>query len=108
MASAAARWADRIIVTSDNPRSESPADIIEQILEGFSPADRDRVLVQSDRRKAIGEAIRSAEDGDVVVLAGKGHETYQEINGQRSHFDDVEVATEFLAERFGDRRTKEA
>lgn len=112
MAQVAVRWADRIIVTSDNPRSEAPADIIEQILEGFSPADRDKVLVQSDRRKAIAEAIHAADDGDVVVLAGKGHETYQEIRGQRTHFDDVEEATALLAERFGEARpcgrTKEA
>lgn len=101
MAAVTAQWADRIIVTSDNPRSESPADIIEQVLEGFPVSARSQVLVQADRRKAIEEAIRAAEEGDVVVLAGKGHETYQEANGTRIHFDDVEIAAEMLARRYG-------
>lgn len=108
MARVAAQWADCIIVTSDNPRSESPADIIDEILCGFSPAERERVAVQPDRRSAIREAIDSADEGDVVVLAGKGHETYQEACGRRIHFDDAEVAAECLAERFGRSGAKEA
>ncbi|MBN1491989.1 MAG: hypothetical protein JXA69_18900, partial [Phycisphaerae bacterium] len=91
----------RIVVTSDNPRTEDPADIIEEILEGFSAAARDKVLVQSDRARAIREAILAAEPGDVVLLAGKGHETYQEIDGLRSHFDDAEVAAQVLADVAG-------
>lgn len=101
MAQIASQWADRIVVTSDNPRTEDPADIIEEILEGFSAAARDKVLVQSDRARAIREAILAAEPGDVVLLAGKGHETYQEIDGLRSHFDDAEVAAQVLADVAG-------
>ena len=96
MANVAERWADRIVVTSDNPRSERPDDIIEEILRGFSERARSKVIVQADRRRAIEEAIGCAGPGDVVLLAGKGHETYQQIGGQRIHFDDVEVATEVI------------
>jgi UDP-N-acetylmuramoyl-L-alanyl-D-glutamate--2,6-diaminopimelate ligase len=93
MGEIAARLADRVIVTSDNPRSEEPAAIIEQILAGIeSPVAHD-----VDRRAAIQEAIAGAEDGDVVVIAGKGHELGQEFaNGHKVPFDDVAVAREAL------------
>lgn len=97
MARAAAALADRIIVTSDNPRGEDPEAIIADVLAGFAPADRARVAVEADRRSAIALAIRTAVQGDVVLLAGKGHETYQEINGRRLPFDDAAVAAEVLA-----------
>jgi UDP-N-acetylmuramoyl-L-alanyl-D-glutamate--2,6-diaminopimelate ligase len=99
MASVAERWADRIVVTSDNPRSERPADIIEEILTGFSEGARGKVLVQSDRRRAIHEAIAQAGPGDVVLLAGKGHEAYQDFGDHRIHFDDAEVAAEAMTRR---------
>jgi UDP-N-acetylmuramoyl-L-alanyl-D-glutamate--2,6-diaminopimelate ligase len=98
MGRAALDNADRVIVTSDNPRSEEPASIIEQILEGTGPAVEHEV----DRRRAIGIAIDSAEPGDVVVIAGKGHEQGQEFeNGRKEPFDDVTVAREALRTRLG-------
>ena len=99
MAKVAERWADRIVVTSDNPRTEKPADIIEGILTGFSAAARDKVLVQADRQRAICEAIARAEPGDIVLLAGKGHETHQDFGDHRIHFDDGEVAADATAAR---------
>ena len=93
MGEAAARLADRVIVTSDNPRSEDPEAIVEEILEGAGSGVESEV----DRRKAIAQALASAEDGDVVVIAGKGHEQGQEFEGGRKEpFDDVEVAREAL------------
>lgn len=97
MAAAAEEFADAIIVTSDNPRSEEPLAIIHEILAGFTPAGRRRVLVEPDRRKAIGTALSIAAQRDVVLLAGKGHENYQLIGPTRTHFDDAEVAIEAAA-----------
>lgn len=90
MGGVAASWADLVVVTSDNPRSEQPQSIIEMVLEGV-PADQPQ-LVDADRRQAIIEAVAQAEAGDIVLVAGKGHETYQEINGERFPFSDVEEA----------------
>lgn len=97
MARVAERWADRIVVTSDNPRSERPEDIIEEILTGFSPEARGKVRVEPDRRQAIRHAIMTAVPGEVILLAGKGHETYQDFGTHRTHFDDAEEAAEALA-----------
>jgi UDP-N-acetylmuramoyl-L-alanyl-D-glutamate--2,6-diaminopimelate ligase len=94
MGQAAARLADHVIVTSDNPRGEDPLAIIEQILEGMS----DRAEAIEDRQVAIFSAVHQARPGDVVLLAGKGHETYQEIEGVRHPFSDREVAGAALAE----------
>jgi UDP-N-acetylmuramoyl-L-alanyl-D-glutamate--2,6-diaminopimelate ligase len=88
----ASELADVAIVTSDNPRTEDPDAIITEILEGVSGP----VEVEPDRRAAIARAIELAADGDVLVIAGKGHETYQEINGEKRPFDDREVAREAL------------
>ena len=96
MAEVAERLADRIIVTSDNPRSEKPETIVEEILTGF--ASRRKVRVELDRRAAIGMAIHEARSGDVVVIAGKGHETYQIIGDVTRPFDDRQVAAEILRE----------
>jgi UDP-N-acetylmuramoyl-L-alanyl-D-glutamate--2,6-diaminopimelate ligase len=96
MGAAAARLADRVLVTSDNPRSEAPDAIIDEIMEGAG-ADAERI---TDRRTAIATAIESAREGDVVVIAGKGHEQGQEFeNGRKEPFDDVEVAREALRAR---------
>jgi UDP-N-acetylmuramoyl-L-alanyl-D-glutamate--2,6-diaminopimelate ligase len=93
MGEIARRLADRVIVTSDNPRSEDPEAIIAQILEG-SGQD---VLHDPDRRRAIATAITGAEAGDILVIAGKGHEQGQEFeNGRKIPFDDVTVAREIL------------
>jgi UDP-N-acetylmuramoyl-L-alanyl-D-glutamate--2,6-diaminopimelate ligase len=96
----ARKLADRVIVTSDNPRSEDPEAIVDQVLEGAGP-DAEREV---DRRRAIGLAIETAEDGDVVVIAGKGHEQGQEFEGGRKEpFDDVTVAREALRSALGAR-----
>jgi UDP-N-acetylmuramoyl-L-alanyl-D-glutamate--2,6-diaminopimelate ligase len=96
MGEVAASLADAVFVTSDNPRSEDPLDIINAVLQGV-PADyRDRVVSDPDRRRAIGMALRMAEAGDVVVIAGKGHETTQTTGGVVLPFDDRAVARELL------------
>lgn len=87
--------ADNVLITSDNPRTEAPAAIVDQIIAGLGGVPGtgdDHYSVSIDRRTAIGDAIAVAEAGDVVLIAGKGHEAYQEINGVRHHFDDVEEA----------------
>jgi len=101
MGRAAATLADRVIVTSDNPRSEDPMAIISEIVQGIEAARAEGVgvapfSVEPDRRKAIQMAIEGARAGDVVVLAGKGHEDYQIVGTEKRHFDDVEVAKEIL------------
>jgi UDP-N-acetylmuramoyl-L-alanyl-D-glutamate--2,6-diaminopimelate ligase len=104
MGEAAARLADRVVVTSDNPRNEDPDEIVDQVMEGAGPSAEREV----DRRRAIARAIDSAEPGDVVVIAGKGHEQGQEFEGGRKEpFDDVTVAREALRARLG-ARTKPA
>jgi UDP-N-acetylmuramoyl-L-alanyl-D-glutamate--2,6-diaminopimelate ligase len=90
MAQATERHADVIYVTSDNPRTENPAEIIKQITAGFSRLKNKPVIVEPDRRAAIGLATSSAQPGDVVLIAGKGHENYQIIGQTKHHFDDVE------------------
>ncbi len=87
MGEAAARWADRIILTSDNPRGENPETIIAEILAGIIDVP---VIRETDRRMAIRIALEEAKAGDTLLIAGKGGETYQEIQGQRFHFDDRE------------------
>jgi UDP-N-acetylmuramoyl-L-alanyl-D-glutamate--2,6-diaminopimelate ligase len=83
-------------VTSDNPRDESPEQIISEILGGIEADPSADVVALVDRREAIGEAISAAHDGDVVVIAGKGHETTQEFAEHTIDFDDRAVAREFL------------
>ena len=90
MAKAACEWSDRVILTSDNPRSEDPAQIIKDMEEGVDPAFKRYTLSIVDRREAIKTACMLAKPGDIVVVAGKGHEKYQEVKGERSHFDDME------------------
>jgi len=94
MAEVAERLADRIVVTNDNPRSERPEAIADEILAGFTA--RDRVTVDLDRAAAIGRALGEARAGDVVIIAGKGHETYQIIGDVTRPFDDREVAAAAL------------
>jgi UDP-N-acetylmuramoyl-L-alanyl-D-glutamate--2,6-diaminopimelate ligase len=94
MGAAAARGADRVLITSDNPRSEDPAAIIDAVAQGMSGAQR-----EPDRRRAIERAVREAAPEDVVLIAGKGHESTQEIQGKRLPFSDEAVAQEALAMR---------
>ncbi len=94
MAKISERYADRIMVTSDNPRSEKPEEIIGDILDGFNVTRNVQQI--TDRKKAIRKVIKEAESDSIILIAGKGHETYQEVNGTRHHFDDREVALEAL------------
>ena len=94
MGSAVAKYADQAIVTSDNPRSERPQKIIDDIITGI-PLDFPHICI-ADRREAIKAALNRAEKGDCIVIAGKGHEDYQEINGVRHHFNDKEVVKELF------------
>jgi len=99
MARAVAQWADCILLTSDNPRREDPMRIIEDAKTGFAESDLSRVHIEPDRRQAIQQAIHMARPGDVVLIAGKGHETYQQIGTEKIPFDDVAVAAEWLKEK---------
>ncbi len=102
MGMVAARLSDVVVVTSDNPRSEDPGRIIDEVKRGAEPETRQRgaeVLTIVDRRDAIARAVESAASGDVVLIVGKGHEKYQEINGRVLPFDDVAVAREALEAR---------
>lgn len=95
MAQSAVRASDRVIITSDNPRFEEPQAIIDDMLAGITEADDKRkVLSIADRREAIRTACTLAQPGDVILIAGKGHEDYQEVKGVKHHFDDHEVVRE--------------
>ena len=96
MGRVAEKWSDNIVVTSDNPRTEDPEAIIKNIVAGLDHPEEAVFVV--DRREAIALGIRMARENDTVLIAGKGHETYQEIKDRRIHFDDREVAREFLSE----------
>lgn len=96
MAKEAARKSDKVIITSDNPRFEEPQDIINDMLAGLDETDLSKTLSIVDRREAIRTACMLAHRGDVVLVAGKGHENYQEIKGIKHHFDDAEVLKEIM------------
>ena len=96
MAQEAVRQSDRVIITSDNPRFEEPQAIIDDMLVGLDAKQMKKVLSIVDRREAIRTACMMAEKGDVVLIAGKGHEDYQEIQGVKHHFDDKEVVREMF------------
>ena len=94
MARVACEWSDKVILTSDNPRSEDPAAIIKDMEEGVDAAFKRSTVSIADRREAIKTACMLAQPGDIILLAGKGHEKYQEINGVKNHFDDKEELLE--------------
>lgn len=96
MAAAVCAHSDRVLFTSDNPRSEDPAQIIKDMEAGVSPADQKKYIPVLDRGEAIKTAILLAQPQDIILIAGKGHETYQEINGVREHFDDREVVKKWF------------
>jgi UDP-N-acetylmuramoyl-L-alanyl-D-glutamate--2,6-diaminopimelate ligase len=104
MAAVAAELADRIVVTSDNPRTEPPEQIIDEILAGLTAEQRERCAIEPDRRRAIHLAVERAGANDVVLIAGKGHEDYQIIGTTRHPFDDAQVAGEAIARRAGEGR----
>jgi UDP-N-acetylmuramoyl-L-alanyl-D-glutamate--2,6-diaminopimelate ligase len=94
MAKSACEWSDKVILTSDNPRSEDPAQIIKDMEVGVDAAFKRHVLSIVDRHEAIKTACMLAKAGDIVLIAGKGHEKYQEIKGVKNHFDDMEELVE--------------
>ncbi|MEJ5147921.1 MULTISPECIES: UDP-N-acetylmuramoyl-L-alanyl-D-glutamate--2,6-diaminopimelate ligase [unclassified Sphingobacterium] len=91
MSQSALRYSDRLIITSDNPRTEDPLVIIKEMEAGVAPEQKSKVLSIADRKEAIRVAYQLAKPGDIIVIAGKGHEKYQEVNGVRHHFDDKEI-----------------
>ena len=94
MAQEAVKQSDKVIITSDNPRFEEPQDIINDMLAGLNAQQMKKVISIVDRREAIRTACMMAQKGDVILIAGKGHENYQEVNGVKHHFDDHEVVKE--------------
>ena len=96
MASVALKGSDLVVLTSDNPRFENPGDILNDMVAGVPVEKKRKALVIEDRKQAIRTALIMAKPGDIVLVAGKGHETYQEINGERIHFDDKEVVNEYF------------
>lgn len=96
MRKVATEYSDQVILTSDNPRTEDPATILSNMMEEVATEELKKIIQNIDRREAIKMAIQMAEEGDVVLIAGKGHENYQEINGVRHHFDDKEEAMEAI------------
>ena len=91
MAAIACEYSDRVIFTSDNPRSEDPEEILNQMEKGINPADSKKTLRVTDRREAIKTACSISNEGDIILIAGKGHEKYQEIKGVKHDFDDLEI-----------------
>ncbi|HYH56173.1 MAG TPA: cyanophycin synthetase, partial [Anseongella sp.] len=90
MAQVACDWSEKVILTSDNPRSEEPGAIIMDMEKGVTPVNKHKTISIADRREAIKTAWHLARPGDIILLAGKGHEKYQEIKGKRYPFDDKE------------------
>ena len=94
MAGIACKFSDKVILTSDNPRSEDPEAILAEMQAGVEPQDYKKALKVTDRKEAIRTAIALAQPGDIILVAGKGHEKYQEIKGVKYPFDDFEVLKE--------------
>ncbi|MFC5269601.1 UDP-N-acetylmuramoyl-L-alanyl-D-glutamate--2,6-diaminopimelate ligase [Adhaeribacter terreus] len=97
MAEIACKFSDRILLTSDNPRDEEPQEILNQMQAGVKPTELKKTLSIVDRKEAIKTAIALADANDIILVAGKGHETYQEVKGQRSPFDDKQVLREMFS-----------
>jgi UDP-N-acetylmuramoyl-L-alanyl-D-glutamate--2,6-diaminopimelate ligase len=96
MANIATTMSDKVILTSDNPRSENPQTIIEQMEAGVEPQNFKKSVSIVDRKQAIKTACQLAKPHDIILIAGKGHEAYQEIQGVRHDFDDMKIVKEFL------------
>ena len=96
MAEICAIGSNKTILTSDNPRTENPEKILDDMEAGIAPENRNKVLRIQDRREAIKTAVMLANRGDLVLVAGKGHETYQDIKGVKHHFDDREELAKAL------------
>ncbi len=98
MGQLASALSTKAILTSDNPRTEDPEAILKEVMQGVLPQDRPKTLSITNREEAIKTAASIADTKDIILIAGKGHETYQEVNGKRHHFDDMELITQFLNE----------
>jgi UDP-N-acetylmuramoyl-L-alanyl-D-glutamate--2,6-diaminopimelate ligase len=96
MASIACRMSDKVVLTSDNPRDEDPMEIIKEMQTGVMPTEVRKTLVMADREEAIKTACMMAKENDIILVAGKGHETYQEIKGVKHPFDDREVVERMI------------
>jgi len=96
MAQEAVKQSDKVIITSDNPRFEEPQDIINDMLAGLDNKQMKKVISIVDRKEGIRTACMLAQKGDVILIAGKGHENYQDIKGVKHHFDDKEVLQEIF------------
>ena len=96
MAQIACQFSNKVILTADNPRSEDPEEILNQMQKGIDPVDAKKTLRITDRKEAIRTAISLAKPGDIILIAGKGHEKYQEIKGVKLEFDDVKILEEFM------------
>ena len=96
MGGIAAELSDKAILTSDNPRNEEPEAIIDEMEQGVAPQNYKRILSITDRKQAIKTACQLAQPNDIILIAGKGHETYQEIKGIRHDFDDMKIVKELL------------
>ena len=94
MAEIAEKYSDLTVATSDNPRTEDPAEILQDVVKGFK---KENHIIEVDRKKAVAIAVQNAKKDDIIVIAGKGHETYQIIGREKIHFDDREVVQEALA-----------
>ena len=98
MAQESVKQSDRVIITSDNPRFEEPQDIINDMLAGLTKEDMRKTISIVDRKEAIKTACMLAEKGDVILIAGKGHENYQDVKGTKHHFDDKEIIKEIFSQ----------
>jgi UDP-N-acetylmuramoyl-L-alanyl-D-glutamate--2,6-diaminopimelate ligase len=96
MAAIACDYSNKVVLTSDNPRSEDPEAILDQMQKGVSPQDVKKTLRITDRREAIRTACNLSHTGDIILIAGKGHEKYQEIKGVKYDFDDLEILKETI------------
>ena len=97
MGSIAAQLSTKVLFTSDNPRNEDPDSIIEQMCEGVDPVDFKKIMSITHRKEAIKVAYQLSQPGDVVLIAGKGHENYQEIKDEKLPFDDYQIAKEIFS-----------
>ena len=97
MARVAADNSNKVILTSDNPRNENPDAIIQDMIDGLNPAEKRKSIKITDRESAIQTAILTAQSNDIILIAGKGHENYQEINGVKHPFDDLEIVKKYLS-----------
>ena len=96
MAAIACEYSNKVILTSDNPRSEDPEAILDQMQKGINPVDVKKTLRITDRKEAIRTACQLSNKGDIILIAGKGHEKYQEIKGVKHNFDDLEILKETI------------